>query len=112
MQIEINDTQWEGIIRLLPSGKNKGRPRADDRQALTGILYVLKHGCRWQDVPPEYGSPITAWRRFKTWRESGVWEQIWELLLREFGEKERQEWVEAFLHGTFVPVKKRERGPI
>jgi len=107
--IRIDDCQWKNIERLLPRENQVGRPRSDDRTALKGILYVLKHGCRWQDVPPEYGSPVTAWRRFRHWRKTGLWEEIWETLLRGFDEEEQKEWADAFLHGSCIPIKKREK---
>jgi transposase len=51
---------------LLPlPRKGRGRPRADGCQTLNGILYVLRTGCRWEDVPREYGSPATFWRRLR-----------------------------------------------
>jgi transposase len=48
---------------------------------LNGILYVLTTGCRWMDMPLEYGSYKTAWRRLKKWKDEGVWDRI----LREYG---------------------------
>lgn len=54
---ELTDEQWRHLEPLLPSPrKGRGRPRADNRNTLNGILYVLRTGCRWQDVPREYGS--------------------------------------------------------
>jgi len=51
-----------------------GRPRADDRRTREGILYVLRTGCRWQDLPREYGAAVTVWRRLRAWEAAGVWE--------------------------------------
>jgi transposase len=48
-----------------------GRPRADDRKVLNGILYVLTTGCRWMDMPKRYGHYSTAFRRLKRWGEGG-----------------------------------------
>ena len=58
-----------------------GRPRADHQRTLEGILYVLRTGCRWQDLPPEYGAPVTVWRRLRAWEVAGVWEQVWRAVL-------------------------------
>jgi transposase len=60
---ELSDEQWQFIQPLLPLRARTGRPRADDRRTLNGILYVLVTGCRWMDMPKEYGSHKTAWRR-------------------------------------------------
>ncbi len=73
---ELSDYEWEIIEPLLPPKAKVGRPRADDRIVLNGILYVLTTGCRWMDMPLEYGSYNTAWRRLKRWQDEGVWDRI------------------------------------
>lgn len=93
---------------LPPPRKGKGRPRADDRKTLNSILYVLRTGCRWQDVPKEYGSPATCWRRLEAWGENGTWENIRRSLLAMLNEQDKLEWAKAFLDGSFVPAKKGE----
>jgi transposase len=68
---ELSDYGW-GVIRpLLPPRSRVGRPRADNRVVLNGILYVLTTGCRWMDMPLEYGSYRTARRRLKRWQDEG-----------------------------------------
>ncbi len=62
---ELTDEPWAWIEPLLPPKARTGRPRADDRKTLNGILYVLTTGCRWMDRPKAYGSYQTAWRRRK-----------------------------------------------
>jgi transposase len=105
---ELTDEQWERLEPLLPPRKKRGRPRADDRRTLNGVLYVLRTGCRWEDVPREYGSPSTCWRRLKAWEEDGTWERIWRSLLTLLDDQDKIEWVRAFLDGSFVPAKKGE----
>src|SRR6202035_2504508 len=53
-----------------------GKDRADDRRVISGILHVLKSGCRWCDCPPEYGPPTTIYNRFVRWARRGVWENL------------------------------------
>ena len=77
----LTDRQWAFICPLLPPPAHTGRPRADDRRTFEGILYVLITGCRWQDLPREYGAPTTVWRRLKRWGEEGVWERLWRAAL-------------------------------
>jgi transposase len=60
---ELSDEQRQFIQPLLPPRARTGRPRADDRGTLNGILYVPVTGCRWMDTPKEYGSHKMAWRR-------------------------------------------------
>ena len=105
---ELTDEQWERLEPLLPPRKKRGRPRADDRRTLNGVLYVLRTGCRWEDVPREYGSPSTCWRRLRAWEEDGTWEHIWRSLLTLLDEQDKIESVKAFLDGSFVPAKKGE----
>ncbi len=54
----LTDEQWERIRPLLPPPARTGRPRADDRKVLNGILYVLRTGCAWKEMPQEYGAYV------------------------------------------------------
>ena len=104
---ELTDEQWAIIEPLIPKPKpGRGRPRADDRRTLNGIIYVLKIGCAWADLPREYGSPTTCWRRLHQWTQDGTWERIWRALLSRLDEAGQLEWAHAFLDGSFVPAKK------
>lgn len=71
----LSDDQWRLIEPLLPRDV-RGKERADDRRVISGILHVLKSGCRWCDCPPEYGPPTTIYNRFVRWAERGVWERL------------------------------------
>ena len=61
----ITQEEWDFIKEFLPLKKATGRPRVDDRKLLNGIMFVLKTGCRWADMPSEYGNGKTANRRFR-----------------------------------------------
>jgi transposase len=105
---EITDEQWGRLEPLLPPRRMRGRPRADDRRTLNGILSVLRTGCRWEDVPRGYASSTTCWRRLRAWEEDGTWEGIWRSLLALLDEQEKLEWAKAFLDASFVPANKGE----
>ena len=84
----VSDELWEKVQPLLPVPKPRrfrfpGRKRIDDRKALTGILFVLKSGIPWEQLPQEMGcgSGMTCWRRLKAWHDAGVWERLHHLLL-------------------------------
>ena len=77
----LSDEQWAKIKPLLPTDV-RGKPRVDDRRVLSGILHVMKSGCRWVDCPPEYGPHTTIYNRFTRWAERGVWERLFEELAR------------------------------
>ena len=75
----LSDEQWQQIEPHLPTDV-RGKDRVDDRRVISGILHVLKSGCRWQDCPPEYGPPTTIYNRFARWAERGVWERLFRAL--------------------------------
>ncbi len=106
---ELQEEQWELIAPLLPKQKRKGRPRADDRRTLDGILWVLRSGARWKDLPPKYGSRSTCHRRLQEWQHQGVWEAIRLKFLSTLDAQAKLDWSQAFLDGSFVPAKKGAR---
>jgi transposase len=106
---ELGDEQWGLIAPLLPQHKRRGRPRADDRRTLDGILWVLRSGARWKDLPPKYGSRSTCHRRLQEWQDQGVWERIRLKFLSTLDSQAKLDWSRAFLDGSFVPGKKGAR---
>jgi transposase len=62
----LSDEPWKRIEPHLPTDV-RGVERADDRRVISGIVQVLKSGCRWCDCPPEYGPPTTIYNRFVRW---------------------------------------------
>ena len=109
MSDEITDSQWALLAPLLPVQRPLGRRRADDRQTLNGILWMLRTGARWQDLPKAYGSDTRCHRRLKEWQAQGVWEQLWRAFLTTLDGHGKLDWSQAFLDGTFVPAKKGAR---
>ena len=75
----LSDDQWRQIEPYLPTDV-RGKERVDDRRVISGILHVIKSGCRWCDCPPEYGPPTTIYNRFVRWAERGVWERLFRQL--------------------------------
>jgi len=106
---ELTDRQWRLIEPLLPREHRLGRHRADDRCTINGILYVLRVGCRWKDLPPEYSSPVTCWRRLKTWQERGVWARILRVLLGQLHKRGRLKLSHSYLDASFAPAKRGVR---
>jgi len=102
----LSDEQWKKIEHLLPQSSRRGRPWADNRRVLEGILWVLKTGARWRDLPPEYPSPSTCWRRLQLWEEQDVWLDVWRQFLAELDARGRLDWSESFVDGSFAPAKK------
>jgi transposase len=108
---DVTDEPWVIIEPFIPKQKaGPGRKRNDDRCTLNGVLFVLKTGCTWEDVPRVYGSPATCWRRFRAWSADGTWERMWRTLLSQLDTQGKLEWARAFLDGSFVPAKKGDLG--
>ena len=108
-EVFLTDEQWERIQPLIPPRPRSargGRPPADDRRCFEGILWVLKTGARWKDLPAEFPSPSTCWRRMNEWAESGVLEEIWAAFLDQLDDQQLLDWDELFVDGTFSPAKK------
>ena len=72
----LTDEQWALIVDLFPAPKRTGRPPRDRRQVVDGILWVLRTGAPWRDLPEEFGPWGTVWDLFDTWNEDGTLEAV------------------------------------
>ncbi|MCH8283841.1 MAG: IS5 family transposase [Chloroflexi bacterium] len=108
---ELSDDEWTLIEPLLPGRKRRGRPRTDDRRSLNGILWVLRSGARWKDLPPMYGSRSTCHRRLNQWQDQGVWEKIRLTFLSTLDRQAKLDWIAAFLDGSFAGEELGHRYP-
>jgi transposase len=108
----LTDEQWALLKPLLPKpprrADGKGRPRRDDREVLDGILWVLKTGAAWQDLPERYPPYQTCHRRFQEWRQAGALQHILETLAEDLRARGQLDLSECFIDGTFVAAKKGE----
>ena len=75
----LSDEQWARIEPHLPTDV-RGVERVDDRRVISGIVHVLKSGCRWCDCPPEYGPHTTIYNRFNRWSRQGIWLDMFKAL--------------------------------
>lgn len=104
----LDDDLWTVIAPLLPVKKRRrrypGRKRLDDRAVLTGILFVLKTGIPWEDLPSEMGcgSGMTCWRRLRDWQRAGVWQQVHEVLLARLRAAGRIDFSRAVVDSSSV----------
>jgi transposase len=110
----VPDELWEIIQPLLPPPKPRrrdhpGRKPVGDRRALTGILFVLKTGIPWEDLPREMGCGcgMTCWRRLQAWQHAGVWPHLHEVLLAKLNAADKIDWSRAAIDSSFA----RARGP-
>ncbi len=103
----LTDELWEIIEPLLPPPKphpKGGRPAVPNRRTLTGVLFVLKTGIPWEDLPQEMdcGSGMTCWRRLRDWHAAGVWEELHGILLDELQAADQIDWSRAVVDSASV----------
>ncbi|WP_151638115.1 MULTISPECIES: IS5 family transposase [Noviherbaspirillum] len=108
---ELTDEQWAVLESLIPvivrRADGRGRPEVhSDRAVLNGILWVLRTGACWADLPDRFPSGSTCFRRFSRWVKAGVMRQILEALARHLQEAGKIDLSECFIDGTFVVAKK------
>jgi transposase len=108
---ELTDAQWAILSPLIPPiiRRTDGRGRSEihsDRAVLNGILWVLRTGAAWMDLPDRFPSGCTCFRRFSRWVKDGVLRQILEMLARHLEEAGHIDLSECFIDGTFVVAKK------
>ena len=108
-EFELTDEQWNLISDLFPDTPERpqgGRPPAPVRPCVEGILWILRSGARWKDLPRCFPSDTTCWRRHKEWTEAGIWEKAWSRLIRKLDARGDIEHDESFADGTFSSAKK------
>lgn len=94
-EYQIPDELWARIEPLLPAPKPKkksGRPRMDDRQAMSAIFYVTRTGCQWKALPRCLGAASTVHDRFQEWERAGVFQALWRAGLLEYDDKVGLDW--------------------
>lgn len=106
---ELTDEQWFLIRDLFPEtpiGPTGGRPVAKSRACVEGILWMLRSGARWKDLPSCFPSPTTCWRRHRDWTKAGLWQIAWARLVRRLDREGQIDHQESFADGTFSSAKK------
>jgi transposase len=98
---------WERIEPMLPvpksPGPKGGRPPVANRLALEGILFVLKTGIRWEDLPKSFGcSGMTCWRRLRDWYATGIWDELHKVLLNELRDANQIDWTRVVVDSSHV----------
>lgn len=118
----IDDELWELIEPLLPPAKPRrfrysGRMPISDRATLTGIVFVLRSGIRWNELPSEMGcgSGVSCWRRLRDWQQAGVWDQLHALLLAKLRAADRIDFSRVIVDSSSIRAvgagQKQDRTP-
>ena len=108
--MDLTEAQWALIRPLIPpppSRKmNRGRPRKPDRDCLNGILWVLRTGAQWKELPERYPPYQTCHRRFQEWVRQKTFQKILHRLARMLERRGKLRTAEQYIDGTFASAKK------
>ena len=113
----LTDELWRRLAPLIPVRprrfRSPGRRPVDDRVALAGILFILRTGVAWRDLPKAVGcSGVTCWRRLADWQAAGVWQQLHEVLLAELHAAGRLDLHAAIVDSSQVHALKGGKRPV
>ncbi|MGI4799352.1 MAG: transposase [Janthinobacterium lividum] len=112
----VPDELWAKVKPLLPQPQHMsrgGRPRAPDRAVLAGILFVLRTGIRWNDIPAELGcSGDTCCRRLREWHVSGTWTRVSATLSAHLDDADELEWSRVLLDPAIMAARKLMSRPL
>jgi transposase len=108
--MDLTDEQWVVLEPLLPEppkrADGRGRPWRDAREVLNGVLWVLRTGAPWRDLPKRYPPYQTCHRRFQRWARDGTLKHVLATLAEGLRERGDLDLSECFIDGTFVVAKK------
>jgi transposase len=108
--MELTDEQWavvEPLIGEMPRRSDgRGRPWRSSRDVLNGILWILRTGAQWVDLPERYPPYQTCHRRYQRWVREGLFERILEALAQDLKERGGLDLSECFIDGAFIVAKK------
>ncbi len=108
--MDLTEQQWNLVNNILPPDPvrpdKRGRPWSDRRKVLDGVLWILRTGAPWKDLPGRYGPYQTVHRRYQNWVRSGVMEKVLLAIAQDLKDRGGLDLRECFIDGTFVPAKK------
>jgi transposase len=108
---ELNDKQWERLKPILPPQKPRtGRPSGDHRKIINGILWILRTGAPWRDLPEEYGSWSTVYSRFYRWTKAGIWDRIFKIIQEQSNATGKIDWKIQFVDSTIIRAHQHAAG--
>jgi len=107
----LTDQQWERLQPLLPPQKPPtGRPAADHRRVLDGILWLLRTGAPWRDLPERYGPWCTVASRFYRWRRAGLWDRLLAAVQQQADAAGQLDWTTHYVDGTIIRAHQHAAG--
>ena len=109
--MDLTDEQWDAISGCFPSKERKrttkkgGRPWRDPRDVVNGVMWILRTGAPWADLPGRYPPYQTYHRRFQTWVEAGALERMLRRLAEDLRDRGKLDLTEAFIDGSHAGAK-------
>ena len=111
---EVTDAQWARLAPLLaevaPEQPVTGRPNKDHRLILNGILWKIRTGAPWRDLPERYGPWQTVYSRFRRWRLAGQWDRLFAAVQRQEDAAGRLDWTLHFVDGSVIRAHQHAAG--
>jgi transposase len=108
---ELTDAEWERLAPLLPPEKPKtGKPNKPHRLIINAILWKLRTGAPWRDLPERYGPWESVYTRFRRWRLAGVWDRVLGAVQAQGDAEGRLDWSIHFLDGTVIRAHQHAAG--
>ena len=108
---ELTQEEWERIKPLLPNREGlQGRPAKDARMMINAMLWIVATGAPWRDLPEHYGPWKTVYNTFRRWTKSGLWERIYETLLKDTPASNPVEWTIWQMDSTTCKVHQHASG--
>lgn len=108
---DLTNEQWAQLESFLPPEKPRtGRPSRDHRTVMNGILWVLRSGAPWRDMPERYGKWTTIYSRFQRWRKNGTWDRLFAQLQTIKDREGLIDWQIHFIDGSVVHAHKHAAG--
>ena len=108
---DLTDQHWQRLEPLLPPQKpHTGRPNEDHRTIINGILWILRTGAPWRDLPKRYGKHGTVSSRFYRWRIAGIWDRVFEAVQAQADAEGRLDWEIHYVDGTTIRAHQHAAG--
>jgi transposase len=108
---DLTNEQWAKLQPLLPPRKPEtGRPNEDHRRIINGILWILRTGAPWRDLPERYGPSGTVSSRFYRWRKAGIWDRIFAAVQQQADADGQLDWDMHFVDATVIRAHQHAAG--
>src|SRR3954466_9349252 len=108
---ELSDVEWERLAPLLPPQRPKvGGPNKAHRGVVNGILWKLRTGAPWRDLPERYGPWASVHTRFRRWRLAGVWDRVLAAVQTEADAEGKLDWSVHYMDGTVIRAHQHAAG--